>query len=281
ANPRLPTMLRDAWLATPGSLCVVHGGGDDMSAMQRALGREPAFIGGRRVTSEGDLELLRMVLSGVVNKRLVNAFLAAGVPAIGMSGEDDRLIGAEIIDAATLGFAGRAVTVNTDLLHSLFSAGYMPVISPVAYDSNNSRAGETGGGGALNVNGDDAAAAIAAALGADELFLVAGGERVRGAEGEILSTLTGESARHFIGDGVELIDSDGKRYLDFASGIAVNALGYGDAGVAGVINEALNTGLIHASNLYRTPAGEQLAAKLVERSFASKVFFCNSGAEAN
>ena len=83
------------------------------------------------------------------------------------------------------------------------------------------------------------------------------------------------------GEGVELIDSDGKRYLDFASGIAVNALGYGDAGVAGVINEALNTGLIHASNLYRTPAGEQLAAKLVERSFASKVFFCNSGAEAN
>jgi len=83
------------------------------------------------------------------------------------------------------------------------------------------------------------------------------------------------------GEGVELIDSDGKRYLDFASGIAVNALGYGDAGVAGVINEALNSGLIHVSNLYRTPAGEQLAAKLVERSFASKVFFCNSGAEAN
>ncbi|PYO49702.1 MAG: aspartate aminotransferase family protein [Gemmatimonadetes bacterium] len=83
------------------------------------------------------------------------------------------------------------------------------------------------------------------------------------------------------GEGVELIDSDGKRYLDFASGIAVNALGYGDAGVAGVINDALNSGLIHVSNLYRTLAGEQLAAKLVERSFASKVFFCNSGAEAN
>ena len=83
------------------------------------------------------------------------------------------------------------------------------------------------------------------------------------------------------GEGVELIDSDGKRYLDFASGIAVNALGYGDAGIAHVINEALGTGLIHTSNLYRTSSGEQLAAKLVERSFASKVFFCNSGAEAN
>src|SRR6266571_7038894 len=83
------------------------------------------------------------------------------------------------------------------------------------------------------------------------------------------------------GEGVELVDADGKRYLDFASGIAVNSLGYGDAGIAAAINESLSTGLIHTSNLYRTAAGEQLAAKLVERSFASKVFFCNSGAEAN
>ena len=196
ANPQLPAILRDAWRAAPGSFCVVHGGGDDMSAMQRALGREPAFIGGRRVTSEGDLDLLRMVLSGVVNKRLVNAFLAAGVPAMGMSGEDGRLIGAEIIDAATLGFAGRPITVNTDLLHVVLSAGYMPVISPVAYDSSSSQAG------ALNVNGDDAAAAIAAALGADELFLVADVEGVHDAEGEILSTLTGESARDLIVNGI-------------------------------------------------------------------------------
>ena len=83
------------------------------------------------------------------------------------------------------------------------------------------------------------------------------------------------------GEGVELIDSDGKRYLDFASGIAVNALGYGDAGIAQVITDALDTGLIHTSNLYRTSPGELLAAKLVDRSFASSVFFCNSGAEAN
>ncbi|MEA2762506.1 MAG: acetylornithine/N-succinyldiaminopimelate aminotransferase [Gemmatimonadaceae bacterium] len=83
------------------------------------------------------------------------------------------------------------------------------------------------------------------------------------------------------GEGVELIDSDGKRYLDFAGGIAVNSLGYGDPGIARVISEALSTGLIHTSNLYRTSAGEQLADKLVECSFASKVFFCNSGAEAN
>jgi len=84
------------------------------------------------------------------------------------------------------------------------------------------------------------------------------------------------------GEGVELIDANGKRYLDFASGIAVNNLGYGDStGIARIMSEASGNGLIHTSNLYRTAAGEQLADKLVERSFASKVFFCNSGAEAN
>src|SRR3954471_525963 len=66
------------------------------------------------------------------------------------------------------------------------------------------------------------------------------------------------------GEGVELIDADGKRYLDFASGIAVNALGYGDPGIARVITDALSTGLIHTSNLYRTSPGELLATKLID-----------------
>jgi predicted acetylornithine/succinylornithine family transaminase len=82
------------------------------------------------------------------------------------------------------------------------------------------------------------------------------------------------------GDGVHLIDADGRRYLDFVSGIAVNALGYGDDGLRAALHTAAD-GLIHVSNLYATPAGEQLAATLVDSSFASKVFFCNSGAEAN
>lgn len=83
------------------------------------------------------------------------------------------------------------------------------------------------------------------------------------------------------GEGVELIDASGKRYLDFVSGIGVNALGYGDDGVERAIKDALSTGLIHSSNLYRTSPGEELAKDLTRLSFASKVFFCNSGAEAN
>jgi acetylornithine/N-succinyldiaminopimelate aminotransferase len=86
---------------------------------------------------------------------------------------------------------------------------------------------------------------------------------------------------HFVeGDGVYLIDSDGKRYLDFVSGIAVNALGYGDPGLRAAMHSAAD-GLIHVSNLYATEPGEQLATALVNKSFASKVFLCNSGAEAN
>ena len=82
------------------------------------------------------------------------------------------------------------------------------------------------------------------------------------------------------GDGVELFDSEDRAYLDFTSGIAVNALGYGDPGLRDAIHAAAD-GLIHVSNLFRTAPGEQLAARLVELSFAQKVFFCNSGAEAN
>lgn len=83
------------------------------------------------------------------------------------------------------------------------------------------------------------------------------------------------------GEGVELIDADGKRYLDLASGIAVNALGYGDAGIKQAMMTALDTGLIHVSNLYRTEPGEELSQLITRDSFAKSVFFCNSGAEAN
>ena len=114
-------------------------------------------------------------------------------------------------------------------------------------------------------------------LSAEDVFAAA----TEAETSSLLSTYKRAPMQLVGGEGVELIDSTGKRYLDFASGIAVNSLGYGDPGIAKVINEALGAGLIHTSNLYRTVQGEELAAKLVERSFASKVFFCNSGAEAN
>jgi acetylornithine/N-succinyldiaminopimelate aminotransferase len=98
---------------------------------------------------------------------------------------------------------------------------------------------------------------------------------------DILGTYKRAPMRFVRGSGVELFDEDGKAYLDLSSGIAVNALGYNDPGIRRVMDEVLDSGLIHVSNLYRTEAGERLAHFLVENSFASNVFFCNSGAEAN
>lgn len=196
SDPALAGTIRAAWESAPGALCVVHGGGDEVTAMQNALGRQPVFFGGRRVTSKADLELLRMVLSGVVNKRLVNSFVAEGVPAVGISGEDSRLIGAEIIDALTLGFAGQPTTIQPELVRTLLAGGYLPVISPVAYDVS------SGAGGTLNVNGDDAAAAIAAALKADELVFVADVEGVEDDSGVVLSNIHTDLARDLIRQGI-------------------------------------------------------------------------------
>jgi acetylornithine/N-succinyldiaminopimelate aminotransferase len=99
---------------------------------------------------------------------------------------------------------------------------------------------------------------------------------------EALLGVYNQPAQVFVsGDGSYLVAEDGTRYLDFTSGIAVNALGYGDADFAAAVRDALSTGLVHTSNLYRTRPAAELAAWLVDHSFADRVFFCNSGAEAN
>ena len=100
------------------------------------------------------------------------------------------------------------------------------------------------------------------------------------AESAILGTYKRAPMEIVGGEGVYLVDADGRRYLDFVSGIAVNALGYGDEGLRAAMHAAADD-LVHVSNLYRTAPGERLASWLVEHSFADKVFFCNSGAEAN
>jgi acetylornithine/N-succinyldiaminopimelate aminotransferase len=96
----------------------------------------------------------------------------------------------------------------------------------------------------------------------------------------ILSTYKRAPVEFVRGSGVYLYDAEGKAYLDFVAGIAVNALGYEDARLKEAMHAAVD-GLIHTSNLYSTSPGERLAAAFVNRSFADKVFFCNSGAEAN
>src|SRR5687768_18416596 len=95
SDPRLACAIHAAWDFAPGALCIVHGGGDEITAMQNALGRQAVFHGGRRVTSKADLELLRMGRPGGGNKRLVNSLGGEGGPAGGIAGEDSGLVGAQ------------------------------------------------------------------------------------------------------------------------------------------------------------------------------------------
>lgn len=173
---------------------MVHGGGDEVSALQQAFGRQSQFVAGRRVTAPEDLDLLRMALSGSANKRLVSAMVGAGVPAVGVSGEDAGLVRAVAAERATMGEVGVPSTVDGALLRLLLGGGFCPVISPLARDAD-------AVAGVLNVNGDDAAAAIAVALQASELVLVSDVPGVL-VDGAPVSHLDGDAARALIERGV-------------------------------------------------------------------------------
>lgn len=192
-----PQLIRQLAAATGRgeSLVVVHGGGDEVSALQRRLGLEPQFRGGRRVTSADDLELVRMVLSGATNKRLVAQLLSAGVRAVGVSGEDAGLLTARITDP-DFGLVGGAITAHPSLLTLLWSGGFIPVVSPLGRNADDPQ------GGGLNINGDDAAAAIAASLGADELLLVADVAGVLDDTGAVIASLDEQAAHSLVASGV-------------------------------------------------------------------------------
>lgn len=191
----LPVAVATAQQAEPGSLVIVHGGGDEVSTLQRLFGVEARFAGGRRVTSALDIDIIRMALSGSANKRLVSALIDAGVSAIGLSGEDGALLTAEPLDPKQYGHVGTPAAVNTVLIRELLGRGYLPVISPV------SRSTDPALGATLNVNGDDAAAAIAAALGAEELLLVSDVAGVL-VDAQPVPVLGPDDAQRLIDDGI-------------------------------------------------------------------------------
>ena len=193
ADASLPAYIAEAWDAVRG-MVLVHGGGDEVSALQTTLGISAQFMDGRRVTSAQDVELVRMALSGTANKRLVSSLVREGVRAVGISGEDASLIAATAIDATRLGHVGSPQRINTSLLLHLIDGGYLPVVSPVSRNVGHEL------GPALNVNADDAAAAIAVAIEASELALVSDVPGVL-IDGEAADTLTVAAARGLIQDG--------------------------------------------------------------------------------
>jgi acetylglutamate kinase len=148
---------------------VVHGGGPQISAMLKRLGIAGEFKGGFRVTTPEVLEVARMVLFGQVGRELVNLINAHGPYAVGLTGEDAKLLTAVrrsvVVDGVDtdIGLVGDVETVNTAVVHDLIAAGRIPVISTIAPDAD---------GVVHNINADTAAAAVAEALGAETLLML-------------------------------------------------------------------------------------------------------------
>jgi acetylglutamate kinase len=172
---------------------VVHGGGPMINDLLKRLGIQSEFVRGKRVTDKATVEVVEMVLTGLVNKRIVQAIMDEGGRAVGLSGKDDDMMVCEA-DDPELGFVGKPVEMNVQVLRDLFKAGIIPVVAPVATGMN---ANET-----FNVNGDTAAGAIAGALKADRLLLLTDVAGVKNAEGEVVTELTPEDVRQMTADGV-------------------------------------------------------------------------------
>ena len=141
---------------------LVHGGGPEITDMMNKLGKKSEFVDGLRVTDEETIEIVQMVLTGKVNKSLVNLLEMKGGNAIGLSGTDARLIEASMKDER-LGFVGDVTKINIDPVTGLLEGGYIPVISTIGCDKE---------GNVYNINGDTAAAHIAGALEAERLIMM-------------------------------------------------------------------------------------------------------------
>ena len=141
---------------------LVHGGGPEINGMMERLGKKSEFVDGLRVTDDETIEIVQMVLSGKMNKNLVNLLAVKGGRAIGLSGTDGHLIEATFKDER-LGFVGDITKINIDPVEGLLKGNYIPVISTVGCDME---------GNTYNINGDTAAAYIAGALNAERFILM-------------------------------------------------------------------------------------------------------------
>jgi acetylglutamate kinase len=171
---------------------IVHGGGPQVSEFTRALGREPVFVDGLRVTTQEDLEVVRMVLAGSVNKDVVRLINRHGAMAAGLSGEDGGLMRAtKKRGEVDLGFVGEIVRIDpaivTDLLRD-----FIPVIATLGVDE----AGQT-----YNVNADEAASAIAGAISARKLVFLTDVAGILDRNGQVIPEIRADEAARLIEDG--------------------------------------------------------------------------------
>ncbi len=170
---------------------IVHGGGPMINAMLKKLDIQSEFVNGKRVTDAATVEVVEMVLSGVVNKRIVQAIGRQGGRGVGLSGKDAGLITCEQTHP-DLGFVGTPSDVDPTILNGLFDQGIIPVVAPLGAGKD----GET-----FNINGDTAAGAVAAALKADRLLLLTDVAGVKDADGALIPELSRGHISSLISDG--------------------------------------------------------------------------------
>lgn len=176
-------------------IVVVHGGGASISAWLERGGLEARFVRGLRVTDEAALEVVVAVLAGVVNKQLVAELSALGAPAVGLSGADSMILQARRYDAE-LGFVGMIHRVNPFPLQELLGLGYLPVVAPIAIESDGAQSQ------LLNTNADTAAGELAAALHAERLIFLTDVEGVLDADRHVLAHLNAGEASALVAAGV-------------------------------------------------------------------------------
>ena len=170
---------------------IVHGGGKRITEWLDRLGVPSRFEGGLRVTDQASLEVAAAVLRGVVNSELVSALRDLGVDAVGLSGVDGGLLVAERVP--NLGLVAHVVGLRRDLLDAILVTGQVAVVAPLARDES---------GVVCNVNADDAAAGIAAGLGARQLVLLTDVDGIRDADGRRIDAIGAADAEALIADGV-------------------------------------------------------------------------------
>ena len=180
---------------SPGSTVIVHGGGAAVDRQLARLGMETRRHEGIRITPPEQMEQVAAVLAGAINARLTGALLAEGVHAVGMTLAAGGLATARVAvrAGADLGRVGQITGGRPDVVDALLDRGLIPVISSIAADAR---------GELLNVNADDAAVAVAAAVGARALVFLTDVPGVRGADGRIIARMDRRTATHLIEAGV-------------------------------------------------------------------------------
>jgi len=173
---------------------VVHGGGPQIEALLRRLGKESSFIDGRRVTDDATMEVVEMVLGGRLNREIVALVNSAGGRSIGLTGNDASMLQVRrrLVDGRDLGRVGEVVAVDAGPIQAVSDAGYVPVVAPLGVDAD---------GLTYNVNADEAAGSIARALSAEKLILLTDVEGVKDPGGKLISRLDRDQVRKLIGEG--------------------------------------------------------------------------------